>query len=80
MNDYQFFVFEGDSTAPSASGTAPNRSLAHHEMMHYVMMYGQDGSVRYLMKCDGETLISGTWDKHKVWKKGYEYMAMHEEL
>ena len=73
--DFQWWVFKGDSTFPSASGTAPNRSLVHHEMMHYTMMYGEDGPVRYLMKCDGKTLISGSWDKHKTWKEGPVYTA-----
>jgi hypothetical protein len=69
MNDYQWFVFEGDSAVPAASGTAPDRDSADREMMHYVMMYGQDGSVRFLMERDGEVLVSGTSRPH-----------VHEEL
>ena len=61
--DFQWWVFEGDSTLPSASGAAPDRDFADREMMHYVMMYGEDGPVRYRMNCDGEMLTSGTWDK-----------------
>ena len=73
--DFQWLVFEGDSTVPAASGTAPDRDFADREMMHYAMMYGEDGPVRYRMDCDGELLTSGTWDKHKVWKKWPVYTA-----
>ena len=78
--DFQWWGFEGDSTVSAASGTAPNRDVAGRDMMHYTMVYGDDGPVRFRMESDGNVLRSGTWDKHKVWKKGPEYMAMHEEL
>ena len=61
---FQWWVFEGDSTFPSASGTAPDSETAEREMMHYVMMYGQDGSVRFRMECGGEVLVSGISRPH----------------
>ena len=57
---FQWWVFEGDSTFPSASGTAPDSETAEREMMHYVMMYGQDGAVRFRIVRDGELIVSGT--------------------
>ena len=73
--DFQWFVFEVGSTMSSASGTAPNRDFAVREMMHYTMMYGEDVPVLYWMECDGEVLVSGSWDKLAALKKGPMYTA-----
>ena len=73
--DFQWWVFEGDSTVPAASGTAPDRDFADREMMRYTMMYGEDGPVQFRMECDGEVLVSGSWDKLAALKKGPVYTA-----
>ena len=72
---YDWHVFECGSEVASASGSAADSETAESEMMHYVMMYGQDGPVRFRMECDGEVLTSGTWDKLAALKKGPVYTA-----
>ena len=57
---YHWSVFECGSEVASASGSAADRETAEHEMMHYVMMYGQDGAVRFRIVRDGELIVSGT--------------------
>ena len=66
---YDWYVFERGSEVASASGSAADSETAENEMMHYVMMYGQDGSVCFWMERDGEVLVSGTSRPH-----------VHEEL
>lgn len=61
---YHWSVFECGSEVASAGGSAADSETAEREMMHYVMMYGQDGSVRFLMERDGEVLVSGTSRPH----------------
>ena len=60
----QWWVFECGSEVASASGSAADSETAENEMMHYVMMYGQDGSVRFRMECGGEVLVSGISRPH----------------
>ena len=69
------WVFERGSEVASASGSAADSETAESEMMHYVMMYGEDGPVLYWMECDGNVLVSGSWDKLAELKKGPVYTA-----
>lgn len=61
---YHWSVFECGSEVASAGGSAADSETAEREMMHYVMMYGQDGSVRFRMECGGEVLVSGISRTH----------------
>lgn len=61
---YDWHVFECGSDVASASGSAADSETAENEMMHYVMMYGQDGSVRFRMERDGRALVSGISRAH----------------
>ncbi len=61
---YHWSVFECGSEVASAGGSAADSETAEREMMHYVMMYGQDGSVCFWMERDGEVLVSGASRPH----------------